>query len=64
MANIHKLLEIGFWNLHVTVIVLSFRLERLKKFVKSITKLTRSDLARVIVPDVFRLEDLNQVFDR
>lgn len=40
------------------------RVERLKKFVKSITKLTRSDLARVIVPDVFRLEDLNHVFDR
>lgn len=40
------------------------RFERLKKFVKSITKLTRSDLARVIVPDVYRLEELNHIFDR
>ena len=48
----------------LTKTIVFFRVERLKKFVKSITKLTRSDLARVIVPDVFRLEDLNQVFDR
>ena len=41
-----------------------FRFERLRKFVKAITKLTRSDLARVIVPEVFRLEELNNIFDR
>ncbi|GAB1601422.1 cap-specific mRNA (nucleoside-2'-O-)-methyltransferase 1-like [Argonauta hians] len=40
------------------------RIERLKKFVKAITKTTRSDLAPVSVPEMYRMEDIHRVFDR
>ncbi|KAL4238274.1 Cap-specific mRNA (nucleoside-2'-O-)-methyltransferase 1 [Mactra antiquata] len=40
------------------------RMEKLRKFTKSITKLTRSDLVRVIVPEVYRFEEIDQIFNR
>ncbi|XP_071079493.1 cap-specific mRNA (nucleoside-2'-O-)-methyltransferase 1-like [Haliotis cracherodii] len=40
------------------------RFEKLQKFVKAIRKRTRSDLAPVTVPTVFKLEDIEHIFDR
>jgi len=40
------------------------RIERLKKFVKAITRPSRSDLAPVRVKDVYRFEEIVQMFER
>ncbi|XP_014781496.1 cap-specific mRNA (nucleoside-2'-O-)-methyltransferase 1 [Octopus bimaculoides] len=40
------------------------RIERLKKFVKAITKTTRSDLAPISVPEIYRMEEIHKIFDR
>lgn len=40
------------------------RIDRLRKFVKAITKTTRSDLAPVSVPDIYRLEEIHKVFEK
>ncbi|XP_056022485.1 cap-specific mRNA (nucleoside-2'-O-)-methyltransferase 1-like isoform X2 [Ostrea edulis] len=40
------------------------RIEKLRKFVHSITKLTRPDLTQIIIPYMYRLEEVHQVFDR
>ncbi|KAK7105134.1 cap-specific mRNA (nucleoside-2'-O-)-methyltransferase 1-like [Littorina saxatilis] len=40
------------------------RLDNLAKFVKAVHKETRSDLARLIMPDVFKLEEATHIFDR
>lgn len=40
------------------------RIQKLKRFVKSITKLTRKDLVRIVVPEVFRFEEIGQIFNR
>lgn len=42
----------------------SCRIQKLKRFVKSIIKPTRSDLARVVVPEVFRFEEMDKIFSR
>ena len=40
------------------------RIQKLKKFAKAITKLTRSDLVRLVVPEVFRFEEISKIFNR
>ena len=40
------------------------RIERLKKFVKAITRPSRSDLAPVRVKEVYRFEEIVQMFER
>ncbi|XP_060554064.1 cap-specific mRNA (nucleoside-2'-O-)-methyltransferase 1-like isoform X2 [Ruditapes philippinarum] len=40
------------------------RIQKLRKFAKAITKLTRSDLVRLVVPEVFRFEEIGQIFSR
>ena len=40
------------------------RLEKLRKFLKAITRPTRSDLAPIRVKEVHRCEELESVFDR
>ncbi|KAL8619662.1 hypothetical protein ACOMHN_019717 [Nucella lapillus] len=40
------------------------RQDNIQKFVKAVHKETRFDLARLIMPDVFRLEDATHIFDR
>ena len=40
------------------------RQDHLHKFVRAVHKETRSDLARLVMPDVFRLEDTTLIFDR
>lgn len=40
------------------------RIERLKKFVKAITRPSRSDLAPVRIKDIYRFEEITQMFER
>ncbi|PVD25771.1 hypothetical protein C0Q70_13431 [Pomacea canaliculata] len=40
------------------------RLDQLQKFVKAVHKETRSDLVRLVMPDVFKLEEAALIFDR
>ncbi|XP_076464840.1 cap-specific mRNA (nucleoside-2'-O-)-methyltransferase 1-like isoform X2 [Babylonia areolata] len=40
------------------------RQDHIQKFVKAVHKETRYNLARLVMPDVFRLEDASHIFDR
>jgi hypothetical protein len=44
--------------------VLFYRIEKLRRFVKSITKKTRPNLTPIIVPFIYRLEHIGQIFER
>ena len=60
--NIIKLLDNV--NIFVKKSIHCIRMERLKKFVKAISRPTRFNLAPVRVKDVFRLQDIEQVFEK
>lgn len=64
VSSFHALDALFLFGKDVRNLHFNERFERLRKFVKAITKLTRSDLARVIVPEVYRLEELNHIFNR
>ena len=41
-----------------------FRIERLKKFVKAITRPSKMNLAPIRVKDIYRFEEIDQLFER
>ena len=48
----------------VTDIYSNYRHERLKRFVRAITRPTRKDLIPLRVKDIYRLEEIETVFQR
>ena len=46
------------------MLIYCFRIERLKKFVKAITRPSKINLAPIRVKDIYRFEEIEQLFER
>ncbi|XP_022331007.2 cap-specific mRNA (nucleoside-2'-O-)-methyltransferase 1-like [Crassostrea virginica] len=64
VMTLHALDALILYGKDVRNHAFSDRIERLKKFVKCITKPTRSDLTKIQIPYIYRLEEVHQVFER
>lgn len=61
---LHALDALFLYGKDVRSYAFSDRIERLKKFVRCITKHTRNDLTKIHIPYIYRLEEVHQLFDR
>ncbi|KAJ8309113.1 hypothetical protein KUTeg_013987 [Tegillarca granosa] len=64
LMTLHVLDAMFLYGKDVRGLHFNERMDKLRKFVKSITKTTRPDLTPVIVPDIFRLEQIHLIFER
>ncbi|KAL5008105.1 hypothetical protein ScPMuIL_013686 [Solemya velum] len=64
LTTIHAVDALFLYSKDVRYLHYKERLEKLRKFAKSVTKLTRPDLAPIIVPELFRLEQITDIFKR
>ena len=53
-----------FSDFHNQFYDVSFRHEKMKKFLKAIHRPTRSNLAPIKIKDIFKLELIDQIFDK
>ncbi|XP_052769831.1 cap-specific mRNA (nucleoside-2'-O-)-methyltransferase 1-like [Mya arenaria] len=64
VTTIHALDALFLFGRDVRNLHFNDRIQKLRRFVKCITKLTRSDLVRIVVPEVYRFEQINHIFNR
>ncbi|XP_045186232.2 cap-specific mRNA (nucleoside-2'-O-)-methyltransferase 1-like [Mercenaria mercenaria] len=64
ITTMHTLDALFLYGKDVRSLHFNERIQKLRKFTKAITKLTRSDLVRLVVPEVFRFEEIDQIFNR
>lgn len=64
LMTLHALDALYLYGKDVRSLHFNERIEKLKRFVKSINKPTRTDLVQIVVPNIFRLEHIEQIFER
>ncbi|XP_021362611.1 cap-specific mRNA (nucleoside-2'-O-)-methyltransferase 1-like [Mizuhopecten yessoensis] len=64
LMTLHALDAFFLYGKDVRYLHFNERMEKLKKFVKAVNKPTRSDLVQIVVPNIFRLEHIEQIFER
>ncbi|XP_062598389.1 cap-specific mRNA (nucleoside-2'-O-)-methyltransferase 1-like [Saccostrea cucullata] len=64
MMTLHALDAMFMYGKDVRSLTFRDRIDKLRKFVQCITKPTRPNLTQIIVPYIYRLEEVHQVFDR
>ncbi|CAG2235351.1 CMTR1 [Mytilus edulis] len=64
LMTVHVLDALFLYGNDVRKLHFTDRMEKLKKFVKSVTKKTRPNLTPIIAPNVYRLEQIGQIFER
>lgn len=64
MMTLHALDAMFLYGKDVRSLTFRDRIDKLRKFVQCITKPTRPNLTQIIVPYIYRLEEVHQVFDR
>lgn len=64
LMTVHALDALFLYGTDVRKIHYTDRMEKLRRFVKSITKPTKPNLTPIIVPHIYRFEQISQVFDR
>ncbi|KAL3872951.1 hypothetical protein ACJMK2_036120 [Sinanodonta woodiana] len=64
MTTLHVLDALFLVGKDVRNLHFNERMEKLRKFVKCVTKFTRNDLVRIVAPDVYRLEEISLIVGR
>ena len=64
LMTVHALDALFLYGNDVRKLHYTDRIEKLRRFVKSITKKTRPNLTPIIVPFIYRLEHIGQIFER